>query len=111
MSKKKLSVLLGLRDKVEKTFGNMLDDMFQKFKNKQGLFKGNRKTYIPIDGYADEPSKRGYELVASTVAEQLDWFKTNSQDYFKTVLSIEKTNATGVYADLVVNGEIWATIC
>lgn len=107
MSTKKLSVLLGLRDKVEKSFSNMLDDMFQKFKNKQGLFKGYRRTYTAIDGYADEPTKRGYELVASTVSEQLAWFKQHSKDYFKVVLTIEKTNAHGVFADLVVDGENW----
>lgn len=109
MSVKKLSVLLGLRDKVEKSFANMLDDMFQKFKNKQGLFRGYRRTYTAIDGYADEPTKRGYELVASTVGEQLDWFKQHSKDYFKVVLSIEKTNSQAVVADLVVNGENWGS--
>ncbi len=109
MSVKKLSVLLGLRDKVEKTFGNMLDDMLQKFKNKQSLFRGYRRTYTAIDGYADEPTKRGYELVSSTVKEQLDWFKQHSKDYFKIVLSIEKTNAESVKADLIVAGENWGT--
>jgi len=105
----KLAVQLGLRDKVEKGFSLMLDDMFSKFKNKQGLFKGYQKTYTPIDGYADEPSKRGYEAVASTVGEQLSWFKTHVQDYFNIVFSIEKTNATGVTSDLVVDGKNWGT--
>jgi hypothetical protein len=107
VNNKKLSVLLGLRDKVEKSFGNMLDDMFVKFKNKQGLFKGSRKTYTPIDGYADEPQKRGYELVASTVSEQLNWFKEHTIDYFNVVMAIEKTNASGVTAPLIVNGVNW----
>lgn len=109
MSNKKLSVLLGLRDKVEKSFGLMLDDMFQKFKNKQSLFRGYRRTYTALDGYADEPTKRGYELVSSTVSEQLDWFKQHSKDYFKVVLTIEKTNAQGVFADLVVDGVNWGS--
>jgi hypothetical protein len=103
----KLAVLLGLRDKTEKTFGLMLDDMFSKFKNKQGLFKGFQKTYQAVDGYADEPSKRGYEAVASTVKEQLDWFKQHVTDYFNITFSIEKTNATGVITDFIVNGENW----
>lgn len=103
--KKKLSVLLGLRDKVEKSFASMLDDMFGKFKNKQGLFQGQRKTYTPLDGYADEPSKRGYTMVASTVAEQLAWFKEHTLDYFNITFGIEATNASGVYANLIVDGK------
>lgn len=106
---KKLSVLLGLRDKTEKSMQNMLDDMFQKFKNKQGLFKGTRKTYSAIDGYADDPTKRGYVQVASTVAEQLEWFKKNTKDYFGITFSIEKTNAAGVTAELVVDNTSWGT--
>lgn len=78
---KKLSVLLGLREKIEKNFSNMLDDMHGKFKNKQSLFKGFRKTYNSLEGFADDPSKRGFQNVSSTVDEQLAWFKDNTQDY------------------------------
>lgn len=104
---KKLSVLLGLRDKTEKNQQHMLDDMLQKFKNKQGLFKGERRTYDPIDGFADEPSKRGFTAVSSTVKEQLDWYKKYSADPFKVTFSVEKTNAGGITADLVVGGKNW----
>lgn len=104
---KKLSVLLGLRDKTEKSNQSMLDDMFQKFKNKQGLFRGERRTYHALDGYADDPTKRGYTAVASTVAEQLEWFKKYTLDYFNITLSVEKTNATGIKAKLVVDGNDW----
>lgn len=106
---KKLSVLLGLRDKTEKSYQSMLDDMFGKFKNKQGLFRGERRTYQAIDGFADEPSKRGYTAVASTVREQLDWFKKYTLDYFNITLSVEKTNADNVTAELVVDGQNWGT--
>ena len=54
----KLSVYLGLRDRVEKTNQLMLDDMFSKFKTKQGLFQGIRNTYEALTGFADEPNKR-----------------------------------------------------
>lgn len=105
---KKLSVLLGLRDKIEKTFSNMLDDMAGKFKNKQGLFLGYRKTYQALEGYADDPAKRGFQNVASTVGEQLHWFKEHTRDYFETIFSIERTNAVGdAKAELVVFGETW----
>jgi len=105
---KKLSVLLGLREKVESTFKNMSDDMFEKFKNKGGLFRGQRKTFVAFDGFIDDETKKGYTAVASTVAEQLEWFKTHSADFFRTVLSIERTNAYGaVKANLIVDGEDW----
>ena len=105
---RRLSVLLGLRDKVETNFKNMVDDMFKKFKSNQGLFMGQRTTYQPLEGYADEPSKRGFVNVQSTVEEQLDWMKEHTKDFMDVVFSIEKTNASGkVKAKLVVDGQDW----
>lgn len=104
---KKQAVLLGLREKLEKTFAGMQDDYLSKFKNKQGIFQGWNKTYDALEGYADDPSKRSFQKVSSTVKEQLDWFKEHTQDYFTTVLSIEKTNSTGIKATLVVDGQTW----
>lgn len=104
---KKQSVLLGLRDKLEKTFTGMLDDFLQKFKNKQGIFIGWNKTYDALDDFADDPTKRSFQKVSGTVSEQFAWFKEHTKDYFNTVLSIEKTNSTGISSDLVVNGEFW----
>lgn len=104
---KKQSVLLGLREKLEKTFSGMLDDFLTKFKNKQGIFQGWNKTYDALEGYADDPAKRSFQKVSGTVQEQLDWFKQYTKDYFDTVLSIEKTNSTGIKSDLVINGSSW----
>lgn len=104
---KKQAVLLGLREKLEKTFGGMLDDFLSKFKNKQGIFQGWNKTYEPLEGFADDPTKRSFQKVSGTVQEQLDWFKQYTQDYFGTVLSIEKTNSTGIKSELVVAGKNW----
>lgn len=106
---KKLSVLLGLREKVEKNYQNMIDDMNSKFKNKQGLFRGARRTYQAIDQYADDPNKRGFQNVSSTVGEQINWFKDNTKEYLETVFSIEKTNSKGVTAPLIVEGVTWGT--
>jgi hypothetical protein len=104
----KLNTLLGLREKVEAGFRGALDDMLQKFKKNQGLFKGERKTYVAADGYADEPTKRTFKRVQSTVKEQLDWLEESSKDFMDIVFSIEKTNATGkVKAELIVAGENW----
>ncbi|HMT01848.1 MAG TPA: hypothetical protein PKD00_00820 [Burkholderiales bacterium] len=105
--RKTQSVLLGLREKLEKTFQGMLDDYLSKFKNKQGIFQGWNKTYTPMEGFADDPTKRSFQRVSGTVSEQLEWFKENTEDYFKTVLSIEKTNSTGIKAELFVEGVSW----
>lgn len=104
---KKQSVLLGLREKLEKDFSNLLSDMANKFKNKQGIFQGFRNTYDPLDGFADDDTKRGFQNVSSTVSAQLGWLKEHSKDYLATVLSIEKTNAQNVTAPLTVNGVLW----
>lgn len=106
--KKKLAVLLGLRDKVEKTFGGMLDDMISKFKNKQGMFLGLKNTYTALEGFADDPSKRAFQNVESTMNEQTDWFKAHTVDYFSTIFSIERTNSFGgAKAPLIVEGKVW----
>ncbi|KOY84428.1 hypothetical protein AD998_20725 [bacterium 336/3] len=105
MKPQKLSVLLGIRERVETVFKNAIDDLFQKFKNKQTLFRGERKTYIPFDGYADEPTKRSFTNVASTVQEQLDWLSESSKDFLNVVFSIEATNASGTpRAELILDG-------
>jgi hypothetical protein len=106
----KLSTFLGLRDRVETSFKNMLTDMSNKFSKNQGLFQGEKKTYTPIEDYADDPSKRGYTAVASTVPEQLNYMKENTLDFFDVVFSIEKTNAKGlVESELIVDGVSWGT--
>lgn len=103
----KLSVLLGLREKLEKDHANMLTDMVQKFTKNQGKFMGFKHTFTPLEGFADDPEKRKFQNVSSTVKEQLDWFKEHSKDYLTTTLSIEKTNAGLVQAELVVDGDNW----
>lgn len=107
MSDKKLSVKLGLREKLEKDFGNLVGDMLHKFEKKQDLFMGKRNTFVALEGHPDIPEHRKFQVVESTVQEQLDWFKKYSAEYLDTVLSIEKTNSMGVKAKLVVEGEVW----
>ena len=105
-----LNTLIGLRDKTEKTAKGSLADMMQKFKSKQGLFKGSRNTFQAHDGYVDQPAKRGYVKVASTVKEQLDYMAETLEGFLKIAFSIEKTNASGaVMADLFVEGVHWGT--
>lgn len=102
----KLSVALALRERAEKEFKNMVDDLFSKFKTKQTLFKGERKTYVAKEGYLDEPSKRSFVNVVSTVNEQLEWMNSNSKNYLNTVFAIEKTNSSGkVKGKLVIDNK------
>lgn len=105
--KQKQATLLGLRERLEKVYSNMLEDFLSKFKNKQGIFQGWNKTYEPLEGFADDPTKRSFQKVSSTVKEQLDWFKEYTAEYFEVTLSIEKTNSTGIEAELVVDGKSW----
>lgn len=104
----KLNTLLALREKFETSFKNALNDLVSKFKDNQGLFTGERKTYEALDGFADEPTKRKFRKVASTAKEQLDWFTEHNLEYLKQLFTIEKTNGSGVAkAELVVDGVSW----
>lgn len=107
---KKLSVFLGVKEKVERTFKDCVTDMVKKFKNHQGLFKGERKTHKPTEGYFEESARIGFTPVQSTVEEQLRWLEATSKPFLDTVFSIEKTNASGkVKAELIVDGTSWGT--
>lgn len=101
----KLATLLGLRERTKKTFDAAIDDLLAKFKNKQSLFAGIRKTYNALEGFADDPTKRGYVHVSSTVKEQFDWFREHSQNHLANEFSIEATNAKGLKANLIVDGQ------
>jgi hypothetical protein len=108
MQVQKLNTLLALREKYETSFKNALNDLVKKFKEKQGHFSGERKTYVALEGYADEPTKRNFRKVASTVNEQLEWFEKYNLEYLKQLFSIEKTNAAGfANAELMVDGKNW----
>lgn len=103
-----LNVFLGLREREETTFKNMLTDMSDKFKKKQGMFQGESRTYVANEGFADDPTKRGYIHVASTATEQLEYLRLNTLQYLEVTLSIEKTNClSGNQVDLIVEGVNW----
>lgn len=103
----KLAVKLGLREKLEKDWKNMLDDMTHKFTKEQGKFMGFRYTFVQREGFVDQPEQRKFQNVSTTVPEQLNFFRDNVEEYLTTVLSIERTNAKGVKAHLFVEGEDW----
>lgn len=106
----KLNTLLALREKFETTFKNALNDFVKKFDKDQGLFSGTRKTYEALEGFADEPNKRQFRRVSSTVQEQLDWFSKYNTEYLKQLFTIERTNGSGTaISELVVGGENWGS--
>lgn len=106
----KLNVLLGKTDYLSSSFSKMLKDYYDFFKNKQGAFLGEKRTYTPREGTVDEPSKRKNSLIQTTVEEKIQWLKENSAEYVDALFSVEKTNSNGTAkAELKVEGDSWGT--
>lgn len=106
--KQKLKLVLALTQDSSARFVMMVKDYSKFFSNNQGAFIGRKHTYQPKDETVDDPSKRDYQKVVTTVDEKVDWFIDNSKDYIKNILTKEKTNALGLAkADLIVEGENW----
>lgn len=104
--KTKLSVLLAKTDHLANPFRANIRDYISFFKDKQGAFKGERKTYTAKDGTADQPNKRGNKLVQTTVPEKLTYFVETHSEYINSLFSQEATNAAGAArAELVVEGK------
>ena len=102
----KMNVLLAMAEHSQAVFNKEIGEYANLFKNKQGMFRGTRKTYAPREGYPDDPSKVGMTKVQSTVDEQFDWFqKKAAAPYLKEQFSIEATNSLGAKkVELVVDG-------
>lgn len=104
----KLNVLLALTDNLRGAYKNMVADYSKFFSKSQGAFRGEKKTYDARQGTVDEPSKRGYTPVATTVEEKFEYFIDTAGQFVDALFSQEKTNATGVAkANLVVDGKDW----
>lgn len=104
----KLNTLLGITDHLAKSFKNNLLNYIKQFKAMQGAFKGVKKTYAPKDGMMDDTTKRGNDLVVTTVDEKLKWLTENSSKYINALFSQEATNASGTAkAPLMVLGQNW----
>lgn len=107
----KLNVLLGKTDYLSSTYAGMLKNFINFFKNKQGAFHGERKTYTANAETVDEPTKRRNALVQTTVVEKLNWFKENSTDYIDALFAVEATNASGTaIAELMVDDKSWGKL-
>jgi hypothetical protein len=106
-TKQKLNVLLAITDTLAPSFKKGIVNYGQFFKDKQGAFLGEKKTYDAKPDTIDEPSMRGNVLVQTTVKEKLDYLVESSKDYINALFSQEKTNASGLaVADVVVDGEV-----
>ena len=106
--KQKLNVLLGMTDHLASTYSSMVKEYSKFFKNNQGAFLGEKRTYTPKEGQIDEPGKRKNSLVQTTVNEKFDWLKDNAKEYVDALFAVEATNASGVAkTELVVEGETW----
>lgn len=104
----KLNVLLAVTDSLRGKYKRMVEDFTKFFKGSQGAFLGEKSTYVPKEGMVDDPSKRRYSKVVTTVDEKLDWFLNESKEFIDSLFSVEKTNALGLAsAELVVDGKSW----
>jgi hypothetical protein len=102
----KLSVLLAKTDHLANQFRTNIREYITFFKDKQGAFRGERKTYDAKAGTVDQPGKRGNKLVQTTVSEKLKYLVETNAEYIDALFSQEATNAVGTArADLMVEGK------
>ena len=105
---RKLKLVLALTQDAASRYVALVKDYSKFFAGQQGAFLGFKYTYQPKDEAVDDPSKRGYGKVVTTVPEKLDYFLKSTQDYIQNVLTKERTNGMGVAkAELIVNGDSW----
>lgn len=102
----KLNVLLAKTDHLSAQFKGALRDYVNFFKNSQGAFKGEKKTYAPQEGTIDVPSKRGNKIVITTVEEKLQYFAETHEEYINALFAQEATNASGVAKTTLKVGEM-----
>ena len=102
----KMNTLLAKVDHSQAVFNKEMTAYTSLFRNKQGMFRGERKTYTPREGYPEDPTKKGTTTVQSTVDEQFDWFTDKvAKNYLEEQFSVEATNSLGAKkVPLIVDG-------
>lgn len=101
----KMNTLLAKVDHSASVYAKEVNEYASYFKNSQGAFRGEKKTYAPREGYPEDPTKKGVTAVQTTVNEQLDWFKDIAANYLNEVFAVEATNSMGARkVELVVDG-------
>lgn len=104
---RKLHVVLALTEQVRPRFKAMINDYTSFFKGRQGSFLGEKSTYVAREGMVDEPNRRKYIRIITTVDEKLEYFIESSKDFINDLFTQERTNASGASAELVVDGNYW----
>lgn len=108
MGKRKLKLVLALTQDAGSQNAALISDYSKFFDKSQGAFLGFRNTYQPKEQSIDDPSKRGYQRVTTTVDEKIDYFIEKSESYIQNVLTKERTNGLGLAkAELIVDGVSW----
>lgn len=102
----KMNTLLAKAEHLQAQFNQAISNYAGLFKNKQGMFRGQRKTFAPKEGFPEDPSKICNIQVATTVDEQWDWLIKNIlKPFFEEQFSIEATNSIGAKkVPLIVDG-------
>ena len=103
----KLNTLLAMTDALRVSFKNMVANYTKFFINSQGYFLGVKNTYEPKQGMIDDPTKKSFVKVITTVDEKIDYLIKESAETISGIFSVERTNATGPSAELVVEGKSW----
>lgn len=107
----KMNTLLAKVDHATASVTKLFSDYVQFFKNKQGMFRGSKKTFVPRDGYVEDPTKMGTTVVATTVDEKMDWFNEQFKNWLNDVFSVEATNSKGAKTvELVVDDKSFGNL-
>ena len=107
----KMNTLLAKVDHSNASVAKLFSDYAQFFKNKQGMFRGSKKTFVPRDGYVDDPTKMGTTVVATTVDEKMDWFNEQFKNWLNDVFRVEATNSKGAKTvELIVDGKSFGNL-
>lgn len=108
MSVLRLKTLLAITQNGKAQLKNMVADFTKFFQKDQSAFIGRRNTYEAKSDTVDEPSRRSYQKIVTTVDEKLKYLIANMSEYIGNVMDQEATNASGVAkAELVVGGTVW----
>ena len=101
----KMNTLLATVEHGASRCTRMLQDYVNFFKKNQGDFLGAKKTYTAREGFADDPSKRGYRRVVTTVDEKFEWLSNELNQYLTDLFTVERTNSLGAATTpLIVEG-------
>ncbi len=102
---KKMNAMLAVVEQSASQCTKNLKELATCFKKDTGEFLGVKKTYTAREGYADDPSKRGYKRAVYTVDEKIEALQKELMAHLADLFSIERTNSIGAAkVPLVVEG-------